>query len=86
MAKNVDGYLACETCDHKAHDGEGHCYMFREKPRGNSCAQWRPSLMIRDGQMWCDNPACNYMALPPVCTKCGTSKKPPAPSADGKGE
>ena len=22
----------CETCDHKEHAGDGHCYMFRDAP------------------------------------------------------
>ena len=28
------GVNNCSTCDHKRHPDGGHCYMFREEPRG----------------------------------------------------
>ena len=28
----------CETCEHFAHKGGGHCYMFRREPQGQ-CMQ-----------------------------------------------
>lgn len=39
----------CPNCQHRAEEWRdgGHCYMFREEPEGDKCAQFRPKEPTR---------------------------------------
>jgi len=39
--------LNCIQCEHRKEPQGGHCYMFRVKPNGDYCAQFRASDTVR---------------------------------------